>query len=274
VTRRGVTSRPRPGVSVLHLREVRLVTTDQLAALRRMLGEPASTAPEVRVGDLVFRAGAQPGMLWEMDGADEAAILASIRDARRAARFVVFSIHAHETAGHDDSPEPADYEPMVLHRANEAPSPDDPRPADFEPTLFHAAIDAGADAVVRTGPHVLEGIEIYRGRPIFYGLGSLFFDFGGRRSYVSPAGEKMTFPEEWFETVIPVSTFRGGGLSEIRLYPMTISSGAGSASGVPHPADPEQARRILDRLAALSAAFGTKVRIESDVGVIRMSGSE
>lgn len=32
----------------------------------------------------------------------------------------------------------------------------------FQPRLFHKAIDAGADAVIRTGPHALGGIEIYK----------------------------------------------------------------------------------------------------------------
>ena len=48
-------------------------------------------------------------------------------------------------------------------------------PADFLPLLFHKAIDAGADVVIRHGPHELNGIEIYKGKPIFYSLGSLFF---------------------------------------------------------------------------------------------------
>jgi poly-gamma-glutamate capsule biosynthesis protein CapA/YwtB (metallophosphatase superfamily) len=50
-----------------------------------------------------------------------------------------------------------------------AAAPNNPQPADFEPALFHAAIDAGADAVVRTGPHVLNGIEIYKGKPMHRG---------------------------------------------------------------------------------------------------------
>jgi hypothetical protein len=33
-------------------------------------------------------------------------------------------------------------------------------------------IDAGADAVVGHGPHVLRGVEFYRGRPVFYSLGN------------------------------------------------------------------------------------------------------
>jgi poly-gamma-glutamate capsule biosynthesis protein CapA/YwtB (metallophosphatase superfamily) len=269
VERRGVVTGPRPGISALHVREVRLVTPEQLATLRDLGADDYSKPGEARIADKLFRVSDKTGSVWEMEPADEAAILASVRQARTKARFVLFSIHAHETAGDHDVPPPVDYEAMVLHKANEAPSPDDPHPAGFEPELFHAAIDAGADAVVRTGPHVLNGIEIYKGRPIFYGLGSLFFDFGGRRGYTTPAGEALSFPDEWFETVVPVCTFRGGKVSEIRLYPMVLDSSGPATAGVPHPADPARARRILERLRAQSLMFGTHIAIENGVGVIR-----
>jgi poly-gamma-glutamate synthesis protein (capsule biosynthesis protein) len=42
--------------------------------------------------------------------------------------------------------------------------------------LAYAFIDAGADIVVGSHPHVVEGIEIYKGKPIFYSLGNLVFD--------------------------------------------------------------------------------------------------
>ena len=49
--------------------------------------------------------------------------------------------------------------------------------------IAHAAIDAGADVVVGHGPHYSLPVEVYRGRPIFYGLCNLSFHtgHGGRR---------------------------------------------------------------------------------------------
>jgi poly-gamma-glutamate synthesis protein (capsule biosynthesis protein) len=44
--------------------------------------------------------------------------------------------------------------------------------APYEQPLAHAAIDAGADVVVGHHAHILKGIEIYRGCPIFHGLGN------------------------------------------------------------------------------------------------------
>lgn len=44
--------------------------------------------------------------------------------------------------------------------------------ADYERQVAHAAIDAGAHAVVAHHAHILQGVEVYRGRPIFHGLGN------------------------------------------------------------------------------------------------------
>jgi len=44
-------------------------------------------------------------------------------------------------------------------------------------TAAHQVIDSGADVVVGTHPHVLQGMEMYKGKPIFYSLGN--FSFGG-----------------------------------------------------------------------------------------------
>ena len=41
---------------------------------------------------------------------------------------------------------------------------------------FRALIDAGADAIVGHHPHTPRGVEVYRGKPIFYSLGNLFFN--------------------------------------------------------------------------------------------------
>jgi poly-gamma-glutamate capsule biosynthesis protein CapA/YwtB (metallophosphatase superfamily) len=46
------------------------------------------------------------------------------------------------------------------------------RLAPYERPIAHAAIDAGADIVVAHHAHIVRGIEIYRGKPIFHGLGN------------------------------------------------------------------------------------------------------
>jgi len=54
---------------------------------------------------------------------------------------------------------------------------------DYMTEIAHAAIEAGAEIVIGHGPHYSLPLEIYRGKPIFYGLGSFSFHtgHGGRR---------------------------------------------------------------------------------------------
>jgi poly-gamma-glutamate capsule biosynthesis protein CapA/YwtB (metallophosphatase superfamily) len=49
---------------------------------------------------------------------------------------------------------------------------------DYQIEIAHAAIDAGADVIMGHGPHYACAVEMYRGKPIFYGLGSFSFHTG------------------------------------------------------------------------------------------------
>jgi poly-gamma-glutamate synthesis protein (capsule biosynthesis protein) len=49
---------------------------------------------------------------------------------------------------------------------------------DYMTEIAHGAVDAGADIVVGHGPHYSLPVEVYRGKPIFYGLGSFSFHTG------------------------------------------------------------------------------------------------
>ena len=265
-----------PGISALHVREVHLLPYSQLEKLRTLLGRLRVTSlrqswsgeldsaragrgrQDLFVGETVFRGAPASGLTWEMNPQDLQAVIGGVREARQHANFVLFSIHAHEITPDGN--------------ASDGNDNDTARPASFEPTLFHAAIDAGADAVVRNGPHVLGGIEIYTGKPIFYSLGSLFFQFGGSRSYKVPGGATIRFSDAWFQTFVPVTTYRHGEVSEIRLYPLILESSHERTDGRPRPADPVQAQQILTRIQALSARYGTRIRIVNGVGIIRGPG--
>ena len=95
-----------------------------------------------------FEAGAShPGVAWSEDSQ----VIADIRAARKAgADLVIPFMHW----GWEREPEPG------------------PRQRD----LARRMIDAGADIVVGGHPHVTQGAEIYRGRPIIYSLGNFVFD--------------------------------------------------------------------------------------------------
>src|SRR4029077_20625160 len=53
---------------------------------------------------------------------------------------------------------------------------DEGQPAERQRIFARAMLDAGADMVVGSHPHVTQGAEIYRGKPIVYSLGNFLFN--------------------------------------------------------------------------------------------------
>ena len=82
----------------------------------------------------------------------------------------------------------------------------DETPQEYQRALAKRYIDAGADLVIGSHPHVLQGIEYYKGKPIFYSLGN--FVFGS------------SIPK----TMLVQAEFQGDDLS-LRLLPGTSSGG-------------------------------------------------
>jgi poly-gamma-glutamate synthesis protein (capsule biosynthesis protein) len=156
----------------------------------------------------------------------------------------------------------------------------------------HAAVDAGADVVVGSGPHVLRGIEIYKGKVIFYSLGNFIFenwlmvpeptDFyeiyglgpGALPSEAYDARSDHGRRDEpanflYWQTAIAQVTFRDGRPAVITLTPATTGFGKKAPDqGYPEVADPAAAAQILERLQKLSQPFGTKITISNNVGTI------
>lgn len=254
----------RPGVSALRNVPVTLVTPREFAVLRTIAARQAlpvaANATEVTLNPneqtfnaQTFRlsASGQLGLQYEVNTDDWNELLQAVTTAKQHSDFVVFAIHAHETA---------------TGGQEENVAADQLQSADFLQPLFHAAIDAGADLVVTTGPHVLRGIEIYKGKPIFYGMGSLFFQLGNLG---------IQLPQTWYESLVAVSRYSGSHLSEIRLYPISLSDPPGkplprSLQGTPRLASPSAALRILEALQQSSARYGTKIAIEKGFGIIRV----
>lgn len=84
----------------------------------------------------------------------------------------------------------------------------DEKPQEYQRTLGKQYIDAGADLVVGSHPHVLQGIEFYNGRPIVYSLGN--FVFGS------------SIPQTM---LLQVSLSADSGQMSYRLLPGTSSAG-------------------------------------------------
>lgn len=78
---------------------------------------------------------------------------------------------------------------------------------DYMRETGRAAVDAGADIVVGHGPHYSLPVEVYRGKPIFYGLGSFCFHTGhGGRAHGNWIG--MMVEAEFRGTVLANTRFR------------------------------------------------------------------
>ncbi|HMH51971.1 MAG TPA: CapA family protein [Candidatus Acidoferrum sp.] len=74
----------------------------------------------------------------------------------------------------------------------------------YQVEIAHAAIDAGADVVMGHGPHYACAVEMYRGKPIFYGLGSFSFHTGhGGRAHGDWVGllARVTFDDSTISEV-------------------------------------------------------------------------
>ena len=76
-------------------------------------------------------------------------------------------------------------------------------PEDYQKTLARQYIDAGADAVIGSHPHVLQGIEYYKGKPIFYSLGNFIFN---NSAYESIVVELELMEDETRVRVIPCAS--------------------------------------------------------------------
>src|SRR5580692_12001693 len=115
--------------------------------------------------------------------------------------------------------------------------------------IAHAAIDAGADIVIGHGPHYSLPVEVYKGRAIFYGLGSFSFHtgHGGRRH------------GDWIG-MMPTVTLGGLGVARVRFRFVRHND---RNETVPC-ALAEEAAELAD-LVARSAVWGTRLTPRGDV---------
>ena len=119
-------------------------------------------------GELVFEASDAARKITKVNPVDMARVEKSIKEALYFADYVIVSMHSHELKGTDKS------EPSLFYE-------------DFA----HKCIDAGAHAIVGTGPHLLRPIEIYKGRPIFYSLGDFIIQLENIRKAPADMYEKQ-----------------------------------------------------------------------------------
>jgi poly-gamma-glutamate capsule biosynthesis protein CapA/YwtB (metallophosphatase superfamily) len=289
--------RGRPGISPLRYQTRYRVTAPQFEALRKIgedlkiasfpgtAGTPPAGPQTLNLafkdtlgvanvaGTATFEVSDKPGVVTTADPGDLAAITHSIRDGKELADYVVASIHAHEGL------------------PGQAPGFVE-LPAQFLVEYAHAAVDAGADVFVGSGPHVLRGIEIYKGKVILYSLGNFItenwlmvpqsatmyerFNLGLEalpsevHNTRSDHGRKdePSYPLYW-QTAIARVVFRNSRPAEVKITPVTLGFKNRSVNrGYPELAAEPEATQILQHLQELSAPFGTKIAINNGIGTI------
>lgn len=164
----------------------------------------------------VIAADDQPGVagVFSETGPMEAMVRADVAKARARADVVIPFFHWGREGRH--TPEP------------------------YQVQLAHAAIEAGAAAVVGSHPHVLQGMELYRGAPVFYSLGN--FVFGGNWD---PKNK---------ETALVELTVGKMGVTRVRVLPAS-SDRYPEAPMQPRLETQEKAELVLAHLREYSAGF-------------------
>jgi poly-gamma-glutamate capsule biosynthesis protein CapA/YwtB (metallophosphatase superfamily) len=196
---------------------------------------------------------------------------------------------------------------MVAHHNSTSEAARGSGPSDFVVDFARKAIDAGADVYFGHGWHTFLGIEIYKGKPILYGMGNFWYQniyleripadsyesygfdmdqlpsFNPTSGAMHPGGDA----EDWCWTALYEMKYVDRKLAEIRLYPvdmgMDFSSGKGVLSrkvgrgqysyidGVPHMATGANGQAILKKLQERCELRGTKMAIVGNVGVITVT---
>ncbi|MFZ4451536.1 CapA family protein [Salibacterium aidingense] len=265
----------RPGVNPLRYHTVHRVSRADMEALRQIADKtdvnadanlavkegflPPPEGKTLKLGHMAFEEGAPGGTVRYPHAADEHRLMEKVKEAKRQADLVLVSIHSHEMEGEDKA-----------------------RPADFHQEIAHTLVDAGADSIISHGPHILRGIELYKGRPIFYSLGNFIFqndtvthlppDFFQKyqldeRASVADAldvrsdyGRKGlgVNPDVW-RSVLPYWEMEQGELTALSLYPIELGySLPRYRKGWPAFS---RDKNTLEHLQALSEPFGTDIII-------------
>jgi len=115
--------------------------------------------------------------------------------------------------------------------------------------LAHLAVESGASLVIGHHPHVIQGVEVYKGGLICYSLGNFIFDQRGTRTKRGLALR---------------CTIGRSGVQQAELLPVTIDA----AEFRPYLASGEVAKSILLELKRLSKQLNTELELKENIAVI------
>jgi hypothetical protein len=178
---------------------------------------------------------------WSAPMSDEAEVRSLVSHAARRADIVVVFMHAG-AEGSDKTRVPAGREHAFGEDRGDSRR------------FAHVAIDAGADLVLGSGPHVLRGMQVYKGRLIAYSLGNLSgwhnFNTGGTSGLSALLRVELA----------PDGQITRGRLTSLRL----------DGTGVPHRDPGRAAERLMRGLS--TADFGERSPWAAGVGRVMPAG--
>lgn len=131
----------------------------------------------------------------------------------------------------------ADYVVVSFHWGAEGAS----FPKSYQREVARMAIDAGADVVVGHHPHVLQGIERYKGRLILYSLGNFAFGSMSRNA----------------DTSMIAKIVLDRGVREVELFPLNVMNS--EVRYQPALLKGARGKRVISRLQELSRQWGTEI---------------
>lgn len=134
---------------------------------------------------------------------------------------------------------------VIFHWGNEKETVPDSN----QTTLGRLAIDLGADLVCGHHPHVLQGVEEYKGKNIVYSLGN--FCFGGNSS---PSDMDTMIFQQTF-------TITNDGVQDdnvTNIIPCSISSASDYNNYQPTPAEGDEKTRIMEKIQERSSWIDTE----------------
>jgi poly-gamma-glutamate capsule biosynthesis protein CapA/YwtB (metallophosphatase superfamily) len=222
----------------------------------------ASGAIRAGAAATVTRAGVNELRLCD-DGAlnadDRERVLAAIAAAAKRTQVVLACHHNHllEDRSPPSPPPPGGGGSGGQRRGQHPPQ--------WLQQFARGCIDAGASLYAGHGAPRLQGIELYRGQPIFYNLGSFIF-----QTATAPGH----YDDEVWQSVVAECDFAGGRFEGARLVPLQLNAeGIGGPAdlktrGCPSLAHGADAEAILGRLDALCRPFATAIARDGDSAAI------
>jgi poly-gamma-glutamate capsule biosynthesis protein CapA/YwtB (metallophosphatase superfamily) len=127
---------------------------------------------------------------------------------------------------------------------------------DYQKVLGHKAIDWGADLVIGHHPHILQELEVYRGRLIAYSLGNFVFGSESDKTNTS---------------IILLCTFKEKSLVRIEAIPLDVNNYR--VAYQPRVLAGKKAESLLGEINAASEKFKTRLAIRNGRGIIDLTGA-